>query len=301
MKRILSFSLTAVMAFSAYSQSLWSETFETYNVGNLGTQGGWDRDGGTAAVAKVANIDTAHGKSFQFASTTSNNAAGAFIYHDTNWSTRTSENGIFVAEYDVYTGSTFSEIQFYDVDAGYYTIADLYMDPTNGVYLADQDDFDNETSGTEIPFTVAANTWYHVKFTYDVMGTGEMTVNINGTDFGPFEKTPGWFPTEVDFVASGANTSGFDNLKTSAVATLMAVSDVAGKAKVSVYPNPATDVINIKSDSKISEVSIYDASGKAVKTTTETAINVQNLAKGSYIVSIKYADGSKESTKVIKK
>lgn len=301
MKRILSFSLTAVMAFTAYSQTLWTENFETYTVGNLGTQGGWERDGGTNAVAKIATIDAAHGKSFQFASTTTNNADGAFIYHDTKWSTKSASNGIFVAEFDVYTGSSFSEIQFYDVDSEYRAIADLYMSPANGVYLADQDDFDNEESGIEIPVTVAANTWYKVKFTYDVMGTGDMTVTINGTEYGPFEKGPGWFPTEVDFVGMGANTSGYDNLKFSAVAELMAVSDVAGKAKVSVYPNPATDVVNIKSDKKIDLVSIYDAAGKIVKTTAETSINVQNLAKGSYIVNIKYVDGSKESTKVIKK
>ena len=300
MKGILSLSLTAVMAFSAYSQSLWSDTFETYNVGNLGTQGGWDRDGASAAVAKVANIDAAHGKSFQFASTAAN-ADGAFIYHDTNWSGRTSTNGIFVAEFDVYTGSSFSEIQFYDVDANYYTIADLYMSPTNGVFLADQDDFDAELSGIELPLTVTANTWYKVKFSYDVMGEGTMNVSINGTEYGPFEKSPGWFPTEVDFVASGANTSGFDNFKTSAVETLLAVSDVAKKSTVSVFPNPATDVINVKSENKISQISIYDASGKAVKTTAETAINVENLAKGSYLVSIKYADGTTESKKVIKK
>ncbi|WP_374445815.1 T9SS type A sorting domain-containing protein [Epilithonimonas sp.] len=301
MKRILSFSLTAVMAFSAYSQSLWTDTFETYTVGNLGTQGGWQRDGGTNAVAKVANITTNYGKSFQFASTANNNADGAFIYHDTKWSTRSTNNGIFVAEFDVYTGSTFSEIQFYDVDADYYTIADLYMSPANGVFLADQDDFDNDMSGIELPLTVTANTWYKVKFTYDVMGTGEMTVEINGTQYGPFEKSPGWFPTEVDLVAIGANTSGFDNLKTSAVATLMAVSDVAKKSSLTVYPNPATEVVNVRSDKKIDSVSIYDAAGKVVKTTAETTINVQNLAKGSYIVNINYADGSKESTKVIKK
>jgi len=149
--------------------------------------------------------------------------------------------------------------------------------------------------------TVTANTWYKVKFSYDVMGEGTMNVSINGTEYGPFEKSPGWFPTEVDLVASGASTAGFDNFKTSAVETLLAVSDAAKKSTVSVYPNPATDVINVKSENKISQISIYDAAGKAVKTTAETSINVENLAKGSYVVSIKYADGTSESKKVIKK
>lgn len=300
MKKFLSVVLAVGFTATVFSQALWSDNFESYNVGNLGTNGGWNRDLGTASMAKVANIDAAHGKSFQFASTASN-TTGVFIYHDTKWSTRTSTNGIFVAEFDVYTGSTFAEIQFYDVDSDYRTVADLYLDPVNGVYLSDQDDFDNDDFGIELPLTVAANTWYKVKFTYDVMGTGEMTVTINNVTYGPYEKMSGWFPTEVDLVANGANNSGFDNFKTSAVETLLAVSDASTKAKVSVYPNPATDVINIKSDKKIAEVTLFDASSKVAKQSNETTINVEDLAKGIYVVSIKYADGTKESSKVIKK
>src|SRR6218665_2513695 len=101
MKRILSFSLTAVMAFSAYSQSLWTDTFESYTIGNLGTQGGWARDGDfatTPAFTKVANIDAAHGKSFQLAST-AGNTDGGFHFHTTNWGSKSSANNIFVVEY----------------------------------------------------------------------------------------------------------------------------------------------------------------------------------------------------------
>ncbi len=300
MKRFLSIALTVGFAVSAFSQNLWSDNFNSYTTGNLGTQGGWERFGGSNSMAKVANIDTDHGKSFQFASTAAN-ADGVFIFHDTKWSTRTSSNGIFVAEFDVYTGSASAEIQFYDVDSDYYVIADLYMSPVNGVFLADQDDFDNGETGIELPLAVTANTWYKVKFTYDVMGTGEMTVTINDVTYGPYEKMSGWFPTEVDFVASGTNNSGFDNLKISAVETLLAVSDASGKSVVSVYPNPATDVINIKSAKKIVDVTLFDLSGKVAKKSTETTFNIENLAKGSYVVKINYADGSTESKKVIKK
>ena len=82
---------------------------------------------------------------------------------------------------------------------------------------------------------------------------------------------------------------------------ILGASDVSGALQAKIYPNPATDVINIASDKKIANVSVFDASGKVVKTTTETAVNIQNLAKGSYVVSIKYADGTVESRKVIKK
>ena len=82
---------------------------------------------------------------------------------------------------------------------------------------------------------------------------------------------------------------------------ILGVSDISGASQAKIYPNPATDVINIASDKKIANVSVFDASGKVVKTTTETTINISNLVKGSYVVSIRYADGTAESRKVIKK
>ena len=60
-------------------------------------------------------------------------------------------------------------------------------------------------------------------------------------------------------------------------------------------------MINIKSDHKIAQVSIIDISGRVVKTSSESSVNVENLAKGAYLVSVKYADGTTETKKVIKK
>ncbi len=303
MKRILSFSLTAVMAFSAYSQSLWSDSFETYNVGNLGSQGGWARDTSgatTASFTKVANIDAAHGKSLQLASI-AGNTDGGWHFHTTNWDNKSSANNIFVVEYDYYTGAGGAEgagwVQIYDVDAGFESPMVIGWDQEEG-YLFVQDG----VSGVILVETATANTWYHIKASYDP-ATGEVKVKVDNNDVIIFEGTPDLVPQEFDVLLQGISTAGFDNIVVSATNTdpFMAVSDVAKKSSVSVYPNPATDVVNIKSDKKVESVSIYDAAGKIVKTTAETSINVQNFAKGSYIVSIKYVDGSKESTKVIKK
>ncbi len=305
MKRILSFSLTAVMAFSAYSQSLWTDNFEAYNIGNLGTQGGWARDpefNVTAAFTRVANIDAAHGKSFQLAST-AGNTDGGFHYHTTNWEAKSAANNIFVVEYDYYTGTASGGsdaagyMQIYDVDAGYAMPMMIGWDPGEG-YISLQDEVD----GVIVTENVTANTWYHIKASYEP-ATGEVKVKVDNNDIVVFEGTPDLVPQEFDVLFAGISTVGFDNIIVSAtnVDPFLAVSDVAKKSSVSVYPNPATEVINIKSDKKITEVSIYDAAGKIVKTTAETSINVENLAKGAYIVSIKYVDGFKESTKVIKK
>ncbi|WP_312769638.1 T9SS type A sorting domain-containing protein [Epilithonimonas sp.] len=303
MKRILSFSLTAVMAFTAYSQSLWNDNFETYTVGNLNTQGGWARDGGgNANWTKVANIDATHGKSFQLGSIASN-ADGVWHYHATNWEGATSGNNIFVVEYDYYTGTdtggsdAAAYIQIYDVDAGYAMPMMIGWDPGEG-YISLQD----EIAGIIIADNVTANTWYHIKASYD-MTTGEVKIKVDNGDVITYEGTPDLVPQELDVLLAGITTAGFDNITVSATNTdpFLAVSDVTKKSSVSVYPNPATNVVNIKSDKKVESVSIYDVAGKIVKTTAETSINVENLAKGSYIVNIKYVDGSKESTKVIKK
>ena len=289
------------MAFSAYSQSLWTENFETYNVGNLGSQGGWARDGGgNANWTQVATIDAAHGKSFKAASPVTN-TEGIWHYHSTNWEGKSSANNIFVLEFDYFTGAGGAGgagvVQIYDVDAGYELPFEIGWSQDDGyIYIADQ------LGGEKLLEQAATNTWYHVKASYDST-TGEIKAQVDNGEVVTYDGSPFLAPQEFDVLLGGISSVGFDNIKASAtnVDPFLAVSDVAKKSSVSVYPNPATEVVNIKSDKKVAEVSIYDAAGKIVKTTAETSINVENLAKGAYIVSVKYVDGSKESTKVIKK
>lgn len=297
MRRILSFSLLAVMATGAYAQTIWSDNFDSYTTGNLGSQGGWLRYQGSNALGKIASIDAAHGKSFQFASTAAN-TDGVWFYHEFTPS-RTPGNDIFVTEYDVRSDSNFASLQIYG-DEAETLAAEIDFYPGEGVLIYTQNDIDNDTDGQLIEMDIQANTWYKVKVGYEFY-TGNITLSVNGVEYPVVEGYGGVLPTEIDLFGYLANTSAFDNIKFSAVDTLLATSDVAKKSTVSVYPNPATDVINVKSDNKISQISIYDASGKTVKTTAETTINVENLAKGSYVVSIKYADGTTESKKVIKK
>lgn len=83
----------------------------------------------------------------------------------------------------------------------------------------------------------------------------------------------------------------------------LAVSDAsANKSKLSIYPNPTTDVINLKSSKEIKGVSIIDLSGKIVKQSSGASqVNVSGLAKGNYILQAINKDGSVENTKFIKK
>lgn len=71
-----------------------------------------------------------------------------------------------------------------------------------------------------------------------------------------------------------------------------------------VYPNPAKEVLNIKSTATFNanKASIFSLDGKLVKTATvqDSAISVQYLAKGTYIVKIQDKDGRQYAEKFIK-
>ncbi len=81
----------------------------------------------------------------------------------------------------------------------------------------------------------------------------------------------------------------------------MAVSDVS-RSQISVYPNPASEFLNIRTDDKIKSVRIYDAIGNLVKTENDhlSIISIASLPKGNYMVTIETDKGS-ETKKIIKK
>lgn len=84
----------------------------------------------------------------------------------------------------------------------------------------------------------------------------------------------------------------FDNLSTNEPALV--------RNKISIYPNPASDFININTDKKINKISIYDATGRLVKTSSEIKTSVSELKSGVYFVTADLADHSVINTKFIK-
>ncbi|WP_379968794.1 reprolysin-like metallopeptidase [Epilithonimonas sp. UC225_85] len=83
------------------------------------------------------------------------------------------------------------------------------------------------------------------------------------------------------------------------ISETLAVSDVK-KNNISVYPNPAVDVINISNVSSKTKFEIYSVGGQLVNQgTTDGKVNVSKLTKGVYILSIE-SNGEKSQTKFIK-
>ncbi len=74
---------------------------------------------------------------------------------------------------------------------------------------------------------------------------------------------------------------------------------------LSVYPNPATNVVNLKTDkAPVSNISIYDITGKEVLrmnnlSLNNTSINVSNLQRGIYLMKIEDENGAKQAVKLV--
>lgn len=81
--------------------------------------------------------------------------------------------------------------------------------------------------------------------------------------------------------------------------SVLAVSD-SQKIQVSVYPNPTSDFIKIQNVKELQNVRIFDMSGKIVKETSSSHIDVRNLSAGQYILNI-YSGNEVISRKFIKK
>ncbi|MDR0789197.1 MAG: T9SS type A sorting domain-containing protein [Bacteroidales bacterium] len=67
------------------------------------------------------------------------------------------------------------------------------------------------------------------------------------------------------------------------------LNDVDGAAEVSIYPNPAKDVLNIGCSDKVESVEIFNLLGQQVYAGIKTTIDVGNFAKGNYVVKV-YTD-----------
>lgn len=78
--------------------------------------------------------------------------------------------------------------------------------------------------------------------------------------------------------------------------------NVAANNPVSIYPNPASDQINVfAKDSKVEQVSIYAISGQKVMESASENINVAALTEGVYMVRIQTGNGKTHAQKLVKK
>jgi len=251
---------------------------------------------------------------------------------DTAWGARTVGNNVIELEYDFFTGPitdsrTQIGMRIYGTElvAGVPTVRTLngFVYTTNTRVLSGVAYLQNgATKGTFLVnlatggLVLNANTWYKIGCSYNTT-TGEMlwksspTAAVSGLALANW--VPGMVPTEVDYVqvvvsANAAavppvpantvtSTIVFDNYISRAVATsnLLSTDDFAAitDASISVYPNPTSDLLNLKisGSETISAIQIVDLNGRQIISRTfnnvsDAQINVNDLSAGMYLINI---------------
>lgn len=98
-----------------------------------------------------------------------------------------------------------------------------------------------------------------------------------------------------------ANSLSIDNL--SYEPKVLSTSEVSGKNKLRIYPNPFSDIVNIDNVTDVKSASVIDVSGRTLKTFKEvsSALNLSDLKEGMYILVLDYKDNTRTTHKIIKK
>src|SRR5690606_42160405 len=107
-----------------------------------------------------------------------------------------------------------------------------------------------------------------------------------------------------DITSTHQMVNKYDNIKITALNAVppeviaLSVDDVLSE-KFNLYPNPATDVVNIiNSDNMfVNQVAVYDVTGKQLSAPTfnnesEIQLNVENLASGVYMLHLQTNEGT---------
>ena len=104
-------------------------------------------------------------------------------------------------------------------------------------------------------------------------------------------------PTAVFFGQDGRVVLSIYMQSTNQILSAKEVSTV----DVSVYPNPTADYVNIKSDKKVKNISIYSLDGRKLNETKDSRVDLISYSSGTYLLDISLEDGTQFKHKVIRK
>ena len=115
--------------------------------------------------------------------------------------------------------------------------------------------------------------------------------------------TPGYFKLMAeDGTQIFRNNGNFGSQATYMIDVTSTVDIEEYTSETAIYPNPATDMINISTDNQIQRVEIFNMQGQLVKVQTGevTSISVKDLANGLYTLKLTTDNGT-SMHKIIKK
>ncbi|MDR1847257.1 MAG: leucine-rich repeat protein [Bacteroidales bacterium] len=138
---------------------------------------------------------------------------------------------------------------------------------------------------------------------YNCSGLTEITsLAVTPPTLGPacFNNVPTTIPVHVPCESEAAyqSASGWSDFTNYTDCIGNSLNDIAATANISLYPNPASETINITCGEKINSIEVVDLLGKVIYQGNKTTIDVSTFAKGNYFVRI-YTDNGSITKKVI--
>ena len=167
--------------------------------------------------------------------------------------------------------------------------------PTVGtpIRLKVEDSGDPTISVETEAVTTVANEWETLVFDFSNEATGTAALNLGYS----YNKASIFFNFGTTGAQAGEQTYLWDNLYFSIPVGI----NENLISQLNVYPNPATDVINIVNHKQLSNISIYSITGSMVYSSKEavSTINVSELQSGSYLISATDINGRLNTTMII--
>ena len=286
-------------------ESISFETTEGFTLGQLSGQNGWIVTGGEGDGSEITQVTVANDlegyatNALKFIGMDSEadpiEATKQIIPGSNNFSII---NHVYADGRDVDNGS---DITFTTRDLGGDEVLLLsgikFEYDGNIQILYSYSDLYDEYFYTDVENTTfEANTWYEVKTTFDISaGTVAYYLNDQLLRTVPF----------IRGIAVDAMTCEFDDYTSSFyVDDISVVTETAGLSKAtapkfSVYPNPATTIVNITNSSNalVNSISVTDLNGRTVKSSlfagiANVQVNIADLSAGMYMLNITSDQGT---------
>lgn len=212
-----------------------------------------------------------------------------------------------------------SQVRIYNMDHSIYKTINCSV--PNGYYLADvkyvSQNLFNSDSQIELVYIyykyVTASTPYYMYGAKVINENGSNLLSIDGAQYIYVNKTG---DAEYKLFAYCFDYSGFPEKVWTNIYSLTgipvisaSISDKQQDVLLNAWPNPATEVIRLEyelpANVKIASLNVYDASGRKVKNfaidshSDHIAMNVNDLAAGTYLYNIEYDNQRTISKKIV--
>ena len=211
--------------------------------------------------------------------------------------------------------TAFSPSQTFTVSDADYKTYDFDLSTWDSGYQFPELNFAVKDTWAAAPTTYAINDIVVVSNTYYKSLTGNNTavdaaaLKLDTTNWvivnaagAVADATPATNGAVIGGALDMTNSIYIDSIIFDTTAPVLGTNDFKqGSNTISLYPNPAQEVLNISSSNSITNIEVYDLLGKKVATNNNTKnVNVAALGKGFYIVKVVHENGSVVAKQFIK-